>query len=315
MGEGAPQTSEWLPTERAEHMTTNPSATARPATIPGPDPNMRRPRVKFPPGACDCHAHVFGPQRRFPYLPNAAYIPPDALPQDYARMLTTIACQRAVLVQPSVYGADNRCMVAALTSRVFNFRGVAVVREDIGDAELEALHEAGVRGVRINVASKTAGLTMEQAPRLAVRITRLGWHLQSFLRIEQSPSFEREVADLPVPCVIDHFGHVHAADGVGSKGFETLLRLAGLTHVWFKLTGPYRISERRPLYPDVAPLAQALVAAAPDRCVWGTDWPHPNADHMPNDGDLADALAEWFPDAAVRHKVLVENPARLYDFA
>lgn len=222
--------------------------TPRPATIPGPDPNTRRARVKFPPGACDCHAHVFGPQRRFPYLPNAAYIPPDALPQDRARMLTTISCQRAVLVQPSVYGADNRCMVAALASGVFNLRGVAVVREDIGDAELEALHQARVRGVR-------------------------------------------------------------------SKGFETLLRLARLTHVWFKLTGPYCISERRPLYPDVAPLAQALVAAAPDRCVWGTDWPHTNAEHMPNDSDLADALAEWLPDATIRHKVLVGNPARLYDFA
>ena len=296
-------------------MTINASPTPRPATIPGPDPNTRRPRVKFPAGACDCHAHVFGPQSRFPYLPNAAYIPPDALPQDYARMLTTIRCQRAVLVQPSVYGTDNRCMVAALTSGVFNLRGVAVVNENISEAELEAMHRAGVRGVRINVASRTAGLSMEQAPRLAARIKALGWHLQFFLRVDQFPDFERAIARLPVACVIDHFGRVHAANGAHSEGLETLLRLARLTHVWFKLIGPYRISEQRPLYPDVAPLAQALVAAAPNRCVWGTDWPHPNTTHMPNDGDLADALAEWLPDAAVRHKVLVENPARLYDFA
>jgi len=134
-------------------MTINASPTPRPATIPGPDPNTRRPRVKFPAGACDCHAHVFGPQSRFPYLPNAAYIPPDALPQDYARMLTTIGCQRAVLVQPSVYGTDNRCMVAALTSGVFNLRGVAVVNENISEAELEAMHRAGGR---INMASRTA---------------------------------------------------------------------------------------------------------------------------------------------------------------
>ncbi len=295
-------------------MAEIPSGPPRPATIPGPDPTPRRPRVEFPEGSCDCHAHVFGPQRRFPYLPNASYIPPDASPQDYARMLRTIGCQRAVLVQPSVYGTDNRCMTVAMTSGLFDFRGVAVVGETISDAELEALHRAGVRGVRINLASKTAGLTMEQAPRLAARIKPLGWHLQFFLHIGRSPSFERDIAQLPVPCVIDHFAHVPAADGVHTPGFEALLRLTRLPHVWFKLIGPYRVSAQRPLYPDVAPLAQALVSTAPDRCVWGTDWPHPNTDYMPNDGDLADALGEWLPDAAARHRVLVENPAHLYDF-
>lgn len=295
-------------------MTTNFEKAVRSTTISGPDPSTRRPRVQFPAGACDAHAHVFGPQDRFPYLPNAAYIPPDTLPQDYARMLSTIGCQRAVLVQPSVYGTDNSCMVAAMNSRVFNFRGVAVIEENVSDAELQALHCAGVRGVRINVASKTAGLSMEQAPRLAARIKELGWHMQFFLRIDQCPDFERNIAHLAVPCVIDHFGHVHAADGMQSPEFKTLLRLAQLPHVWFKLIGPYRISTQWPLYPDVAPLARALVAAAPDRCVWGTDWPHPNAAYMPNDGDLADALGDWLPDAAARRKVLVDNPGRLYDY-
>ena len=260
--------------------------------------------MKFPPGTCDCHAHVFGPQARFPFVPHATYIPPDALPLDYAAMLTAIGCQRAVLVQPSVYGTDNRCMVAAMEAGVFSFRGVAVIDETISDAGLDALHHAGVRGVRI----------MAHAPRLAARIAALGWHLQLFLRLDERPAFEEEVARLPVPCVIDHFAHVHAADGVQSQGFQALLRLAHLDHVWFKLIGPYRISTDWPLYPAVAPLARALVAAAPGRCVWGTDWPHPNAAYMPNDGDLADALGEWLPDAAVRDAVLVHNPARLYDF-
>lgn len=295
-------------------MTTRFKSAGRPATISGPEPTTRRPRVRFPGGACDCHAHVFGPQDRFPFLPNATYIPPDASPQDYAGMLGTIGCQRAVLVQPSVYGTDNRCMLAAMNSGVFNFRGVAVIEETMEDAELEGLHRAGVRGVRINVASKTAGLTMEQAPRLAARIKPLGWHLQFFVRIGQSPAFEQEIARLPVPCVIDHFAHVRAAEGVQSQGFQALLRLARLEHVWFKLIGPYRISTQWPLHPDVAPLARALMGAAPDRCVWGTDWPHPNAAQMPNDEDLADALGEWFPDAAARHRVLVQNPARLYGF-
>ncbi|OGA32844.1 MAG: hypothetical protein A3G80_09705 [Betaproteobacteria bacterium RIFCSPLOWO2_12_FULL_62_13b] len=287
----------------------------RSSTIPGPDPNTRHPRLELPAQACDCHAHVFGPQREFPYVPNASYIPPDALPEDYARMLRTIGCQRAVLVQPSIYGTDNRCMVAALTSGVFDFRGVAVIDEKVSDRKLEALHRAGVRGVRVNLASDTVGLSMHQAPGLAARIKPLGWHLQFFLRIDQSPSFEREVARLPVACVIDHFAHVYAAGGLQSEGFQVLLRLARLEQVWFKLIGPYRVSTQWPRYPDVAPLAQALVAAAPDRCVWGTDWPHPVTAYMPNDGDLVDAFGEWLSDAAARHKVLVDNPARLYDFA
>jgi predicted TIM-barrel fold metal-dependent hydrolase len=296
-------------------MIIAPSGPPRPVTLPGPDPNPRRPGTALPAGACDCHAHVFGPQERFPYLPNAAYIPPDALPSDFAGMLTAIGCRRGVLVQPSVYGTDNRCMVAALTAGAFDFRGVAVIDETAADAELEALHRAGVRGVRINVASKTAGLSMAAAPRLAARIKPLGWHLQFFLRIVESPTFAEEIARLPVPCVIDHFAHVHAADGVGSPAFQTLLRLARLDHIWFKLIGPYRISTQGPLYPDVAPLAQALASAAPDRSVWGTDWPHPNTASMPNDGDLADALAAWLPDPAARQKILVDNPARLYGFA
>ena len=295
-------------------MNTDISQPVRTPTIPGPDPGPRPPRIPLPEGACDCHAHVFGPQDAFPYLPNAAYIPPDALPRDYARMLSTIGCQRAVLVQPSNYGTDNRCMVAALTSGTFNFRGVAVVDEKISDAELESLHRAGVRGVRINLSSKTPGLPLERAPGLAARIKPLGWHLQFFLRIDRFPSLEQALAQLPVACVIDHFAHAPAAGGVGSPDFKALLRLARLGHVWFKLIGPYRISRQWPLYPDVAPLAGALVAAAPDRCVWGTDWPHPNTAYMPNDGDLADALDEWLPDAGVRRKVLVDNPGRLYDF-
>jgi 2-pyrone-4,6-dicarboxylate lactonase len=290
------------------------SEAPRPATIPGPDPNPRRPRGLFPALACDCHAHVFGPQDNFPYVPNAAFIPPDASPQEYVRVLRTIGCQRGVLVQPSVYGTDHRCMLAAMAADTSMFRGVAVVDENVGENELRALHRAGVRGVRINVASKTAALRVDQAPRIAARIKPLGWHLQFFVHIEQSASFGELLAKLPVPCVLDHFGHVDASDGVQSAGFQVLLGLARLEHVWFKLTGPYRISTQGPLYPDVTPLAQALVAAAPDRCVWGTDWPHPNTMYMPNDGDLADALSEWLPDAATRQKVLVDNPAHLYNF-
>jgi predicted TIM-barrel fold metal-dependent hydrolase len=247
-------------------------------------------------------------------VPNASYIPPDALPHDYVRMLRTLGCQRAVLVQPSVYGTDNRCLVAALISGAFDFRGVAVVDVGVGEAELATLHHAGVRGVRINVASTTGVLTMDQAPRLAERIRPFGWHLQFFVHIGGSPALATAIARLPVPCVIDHFAHVKATGGLDGAAFRALLGLAHLPHVWFKLTGAYRISTRGPVYPDVAPLARALVAAAPDRCVWGTDWPHPNTPYMPNDGDLADVLSAWLPDATIRQAVLVDNPARLYEF-
>jgi predicted TIM-barrel fold metal-dependent hydrolase len=166
--------------------------------------------------------------------------------------------------------------------------------------------------------------------RLAARVSQFGWHLQFLAVIDYFPWLEELIAQMPVACVIDHFGLVRAADGVQAPGFSTLLRLARLDHVWFKLIG-YRSSMQWPLYPDVTPLARALAAVAPDRCLWGTDWPHTNlalrpgyhlsicstdseTDHMPNDGDLADALNEWLPDAAIRRRVLVDNPARLFGF-
>jgi predicted TIM-barrel fold metal-dependent hydrolase len=293
-------------------------AAERAPTLPGPDPRTRKPTLTLPPLSCDCHAHVFGPQSRFPYLPNAAYIPPDASPADYARMLRTIGCARAVLVQPSVYGTDNRAMVDALRSGVFSFRGVAVVGEDVSERELEELHEAGVRGVRINLASATPGLTLDQAPRLAPRLKALGWHLQFFMDLRKVPDIEQRLAGLDLDLVIDHFGRVRTDDGMAAPAFQTLLRLLKRPNVWAKLIGPYFLSDKAPRFADVAPFAQAVVEAAPDRVVWGTDWPHPSARDlkvpMPNDGDLADLLLEWIPDEAQRKKALVDNPARLYGF-
>jgi 2-pyrone-4,6-dicarboxylate lactonase len=288
----------------------------RQPTLPGPDPHTRQPAVKFPTGSCDCHAHVFGPQTRFPYLEKAAYIPPDATPEQYARMLRTIGCDRAVLVQPSVYGTDNSCMIAALSSGVFKFRGVAVVEENISDAELEDMDDAGVRGVRINLASATPGLTLAQAPRLASRLQELGWHLQFFMDLRKLPDAEEKLGKLKIDIVIDHFGRVRADDGMTAPAFQTLLRLLRRENVWAKLIGPYFLSDQTPRFPDVTPFAQAVVERAPERVVWGTDWPHPAAHGklMPNDGVLADLVAEWVPDEEQRRKVLVDNPARLYGF-
>lgn len=292
----------------------NQSAIRKPTILPA-DPNPRKPKFALPPGACDCHAHVFGPQSQFPYAPNAKYIPHDQTVQDYVHMLKTIGCTRAVIVQASCYVNDHSAMVNAMRSGLFDFRGVAVVREDVTDRELQELHDAGVRAVRINLASKTPGLSLDAAPEMAQRIKALGWHLEFYLHIDEVPQIADRLSSLPVDIVIDHFGRARAEDGVDSPGFRILLNLLARDNCWAKLMGAERISNLRPHFADVAPLAKRMLEVAPDRLVWGTDWPHPALTHIPNDGDLADLLLHWCPDERLRHKILVDNPARLYGFA
>ncbi len=288
---------------------------ARLPDIPPPVRDTHAPRWKFPAKACDSHAHIFGPASRFAILPDTHFVPHECPLADYLRMLRIIGCERAVLVQPSVYGTDNTAISEALQSGEFELRGVAVVREDVTDKQLEDLHAQGFRGIRINTASATPGLRLEHAPGLAQRIRHLGWHLQFFVDLEAMPELEPRLAALPVDLVIDHFGRVAAAGGVEAPAFRALLRLLGRDHCWGKLTGPYFLSGRGPAFADVAALARAMVEVAPDRLVWGTDWPHPSARaQMPNDGDLADMLASWVPDSAARTRILVDNPARLYGF-
>ena len=283
---------------------------------PPPDFHPRPPREAFPPGATDCHAHVFGPAARYPLSPRRGYTPPDCLLADYRRMLATIGCTRAVLVQPSVYGTDNRAHLDALAEAGPAFRMVAVLEPDVPATELERLHAAGVRGVRFNLVSKGGG-TAEGLARMAARIAALGWHVQVFATADALARLEPELARLPVPVVIDHMGHVTTELGLAHAGFQALLRLLRGGNAWVKLSGAYRTSrEPRAPFSDVVPYARALIEAAPQRCVWGSDWPHPmvNDRPMPNDGDLADLLADWAPDAAQRQRILVDNPAALYGF-
>lgn len=285
------------------------------ANIPGPVRDTRQPNIRFPPKACDCHAHIFGPQSRFKVLPTTHFVPPDCLLPDYLRMLRTIGCERAVLVQPSVYGTDNTAIAEALASGAFELRGVAVVSEDVSDRELEHLHAAGFRGIRINTASGTPGLKLEHAARLADRIKPLGWHLQFFVNFREMPQIEEQLARLAVTIVIDHFGRISTSEGLEAAPFQALLRLLRREHCWAKLMGPYFVSDAVPRYADLVPFAQAMVRTAPDRVVWGSDWPHPSARaKMPNDGELADLLLDWVPDEAQRNRMLVDNPQRLYAF-
>lgn len=281
---------------------------------PPPDPHPRRPRLALPAGATDCHAHIFGPAERYPFADGRKYTPPEALLSTYLQVLETLGVVRAVIVQPSVYGTDNRSTLDAIAAAGDRFRGVAVVEPSVTEAELQSLHDGGVRGVRFNLHSGV-GLSPTLLESMAERIGPLGWHLQVFCEIDALPALEPRLAALPVPVVIDHMGLIQGGTGVGHPGFQALLRLVR-GGAWVKLSGAYRLSRQDVPYADVAEYARALAAAAPERCVWGTDWPHTSLweKPMPNDGDLVDVLADWLPDEATRKAVLADNPARLYGF-
>jgi predicted TIM-barrel fold metal-dependent hydrolase len=286
----------------------------------GPDARPRKPALKAPPLACDCHAHIFGPVARYPYSPKRLFTPPDVTIAQYRSLLATLGIERAVLVTPSVYGMDNERQLDALVEMGGRWRGVAVTPTDVGERELERLHEAGFRGVRVNLFAKS-GLMLDDLERISQRIAPLEWHVQLHADARELAAIVPRLRKLPVDVVFDHLGHVPAAAGVSHPGFQALLGLLREGRYWAKLSAPYRLSELPYPYADVTPFAQALIAAAPDRLVWGSDWPHPAVPGhmpanfvMPNDADLLDILALWTPDAAVQKKILVDNPARLYDF-
>ncbi|MGQ0752295.1 MAG: amidohydrolase family protein [Betaproteobacteria bacterium] len=297
---------------------SQPNAGAPPCAPP--DLKPRKPKIKLPAPACDCHAHVLGPAMRYAYSPARIYTPPDCLLRDHRHMLDTLGVERAVLVQPSVYGTDNTVMLEAMKSDRKRLRGVAVVGDDITEAELKRLHEAGVRGVRVNIVDvkdrKPGTLPLDALSKLARRVKPFGWHMEFLMHVEEFPDFDRLVGDFPVDIVLGHLGYMRTDKGVDAPGFQALLRLVKSGRCWVKLTGPMRISTATLPYPDVTPFARALTLANPERIVWGTDWPHVIIKGaMPNDGDLADLLPAWIPDAVLREKVLVTNPAQLYGFA
>jgi len=282
-----------------------------------------------PNGACDCHVHVFGPEAEFPFVPSRGYTPPPASAAELTQLQQALRMSRVVIVQPSVYGSDNSCTLDGMRRLGDRARGVAVIDDLTTNEALHDMHRAGIRGVRVNL--ETAGETDPGAARrnLAVAIERvapLGWHVQVYTRLSVVAELSDEVAGLPVPIVFDHFGSAQAAGGVDQPGFAALLQLVSAGQAYVKVSAAYRSSEKAPAYGDVAPLAKALIAANPDRIVWGTDWPHPHAaspdmahDQLApfydiDDGLALNQLASWAPSAAIRRKILVDNPARLYDF-
>ena len=287
-----------------------------------PDPEIRSPKIVFPSGAVDCHAHVFGPAIQFPYAQGRIYTPPDATLESYQDLLKMLRVERAVLVQPSVYGTDNRAMLSALKAHPKQLRGVAVIPNDVNaidDTQLENFHQSGVRGIRCNivdVADPSAGLPIEHLKNLANRIKPFGWHLELLMHVNEYPNLAKVFENFPVDLVFGHFGYSHAKHGAKNEGFQGLLELLKNEQAWVKMTGPYRICDGDLPYADMRPLNDAVIQANPNRLVWGSDWPHVMVKkQMPHDADLCDLLGSWILDENLRKSILVDNPCILYDFA
>nr|WP_294544978.1 amidohydrolase family protein [uncultured Rhodopila sp.] len=275
--------------------------------------DTRAPRRKAPPLSTDCHFHIFGPFDAFPMSPGRRYTPPEALVPRYLQLADTIGIERMVVVQASIYGTDNAVTLDAITQfGLHRARGVAVIEDSFEEAVLKRLHDQGIRGVRFNLVSGN-GTPEDQLEALARRVAPLGWHIQIYADGAKMLEIAPLLAKLPVEVAIDHCGGVKAALGTGHPQFQALLRLLDSGRAWMKVCS-YRASSAGAPWTDVEANVKALVAAAPDRCVWGTDWPHSQMNPAPQGGLLLDQFFEWVPDAAVRQKILVDNPARLYGF-
>jgi 2-pyrone-4,6-dicarboxylate lactonase len=286
-------------------------------TCKAPDPDTRTPRFKAPANACDAHCHIFGPAQRYPYAPDRTYTPPDAPLSRFKELQATLGLSRAVLVNASCHGRDNSVIVDAIAQSHGKYRGVANADESFTEAQFRRLHTQGFRGVRFNFVKHLGGVPdMDELRSVLARIAPLGWHVDLHFDAGDLLQFDPLLGSLPVPFIIDHMGRVPTAQGLEQPPFKQLLKLLRTNErCWVKISGSERIASLGPPFTDAVPFAQALIAAAPERILWGTDWPHPNISrHMPNDGDLLDLIPLMLPDRALQQQVLVDNPHRLYQF-
>jgi predicted TIM-barrel fold metal-dependent hydrolase len=309
-----------------------PSRAAAPVPSAGAAPTVRTPVSFTPPaGACDCHVHVFPDPAKFPFWGGRGYTPPIATADHLLALQKAMGLDRVVIVQPSVYGTDNGATLDGLRQLgPRRARGVAVIGADTTPQALDAMHGAGIRGIRVNL--ETGGITDPAAAArilddAVARIQGRPWHLQVYARLPVVAALQERLSALPMPVVFDHFAGAQAAQGVDQPGFAAVLGLVRTGRAYVKISGAYRASDEAPDYPAVAPLARALVAANPERIVWGSDWPHPDsavlagrkpidiAPPMPvDDGRVLNLLLDWVPGEAMRRAILVDNPARLYGF-
>ena len=279
---------------------------------------------EMPPGAVDCHNHVMGSLAKYPYTAERAYTPPEANVAQLKALRTQVHTARNVLVTPSVYGNDNRCMVDALAELQGTARGIAVLPLDVSDAELIRLDAAGVRGIRIAMGRYDPKAAAAALNAFAPRFAPLGWNIEVVGNLDAWTPMFPAMADLKVPVVLDHFAGANGGAGVQQDGFAKLLDLLKSGNAYVKLSAPYNRSKTKD-WSDMLPLAHALVAARPDRMLWGTNWPHPDQIpgrplseitpyHQIDNPNLIRVLSEWVPDAATRKMILVDTPQRLYRF-
>jgi predicted TIM-barrel fold metal-dependent hydrolase len=282
---------------------------------------------EVPAHACDCHTHIFADPAKFPMLPGRIYTPEPAVPEEMAALHRALHIERVVIVTPSVYGTDNSATLYGMKARGPNARGVAVIDEKTPPADLDAMGKAGIRGIRLNLG--TPGVTDPAVGRQRFQAASKwtqgrGWHIQIYAPLAVVAGIKDQVLASPFPVVFDHFGGLEAARGLEQPGFAALVEMVRSGKAYVKISGAYRASTR-PDYADAAPFAKALIAANADRILWGSDWPHPDSTSSRpttavsplmqiDDGRLLNQLPVWAPDAAVRRKILVDNPARLYGF-
>ena len=289
-------------------------------------------KVNFdvPPHACDCHTHIHLPEK-YPFFDGRVYTPEPASPEEMAALHKSLGIERVVIVTPSVYGTDNRATLEGIKFRGDTARGVAVIDDKTSESDLDAMGKAGIKGIRINLAQAGINDPTVGRKRLEAAIERVkgrGWHVQCYTNLALLTNIKDVLASSPVPVVFDHFGGAEADKGLEQPGWAELVEGVKSGKVYVKISGAYRLSNKAPDYPDAVPFAKALIAANPDRLVWGTDWPHPDSAIIPgrkatdlapllqiDDGRVLNQLAVWAPDAAMRKKILVDNPARLYGFA
>jgi len=280
--------------------------------------------------ACDCHTHIHGDVEKFPFFAGRVYTPEPASPEEMAALHKALHVERVVIVTPSVYGTDNSSTLFGMKARGATARGVAVIDDKTTEAQLDAMQADGFRGSRINLATGGVSDPNVGRARFTAAVERMkarGWHVQLYTTLPMISAIKELVLASPVPAVFDHFGGLEASLGLEQPGFSDLIALVKSGKAYVKISGAYRSSNLAPDYQDMVPYARALIAANPDRIVWGTDWPHPDSSRVEgrkpteiaplyqiDDGRLLNQLPVWAPDAEVRKKILVDNPARLYGF-
>jgi len=285
-------------------------------TIAPPDPNPKKPRLRLPPLACDSHFHVFGPHRRFRFAPDRSFTPADAPKEELFRLHAFLGIERGVFVQSTCHGSDHAALVDLLAAGEGRYRGVALLKPSTPQDEVARLDEAGVRGVRLHFHFAHLGTPMSREDMRGIieLVADYGWHIALHLGGNEVVEQYEFITSIAATVVIDHVGRIEIAEGLHGRAFSVLRRLLDRGNVWVKLSGTDRITRQPYPYADAVPFARDLAAHAPERVVWGTDWPHPNHGAMPNDGELVDLIADIAPDARTRQLMLVDNPAKLFGF-